>query len=84
MLRTLFTGARDAFARVLIPDAAAVYKKAWSLRLIELAALADIILNVVPVVSDYLPWWLTLVLLGGAWGARLLIQTKEPADGDKA
>ncbi|RWX41666.1 hypothetical protein EHH54_05825 [Rhizobium leguminosarum] len=61
-----------------------VLLRAWSLRLIELAALADIILNVVPVVSDYLPWWLTLVLLGGAYVARLLIQNKEPADGNKA
>ncbi|TBC36399.1 hypothetical protein ELH33_15330 [Rhizobium ruizarguesonis] len=84
MLRTLFSGARDVVARVLIPDAAGVYKKAWSLRLIELAAISDIILNVVPVVSDYLPWWLTLALLGGAYVARLLIQNKEPADGDKA
>ncbi|MBX4992885.1 hypothetical protein ABID08_002055 [Rhizobium binae] len=85
MLRTLFSGARDAFARVLIPDAAATTKSAWSLRLIELAALADIILNLVPVVSDYLPWWLTLALLVGAWIARHLIQPeKEPADGDKA
>ncbi|MBX5243305.1 hypothetical protein [Rhizobium sp. NLR3b] len=77
MLRTLFSGARDAVARVLIPDAAGTLKRAWSLRLIELAALADIILNVVPVVSDYLPWWLTLALLFGAWFARLLIQNKE-------
>lgn len=84
MLRTLFSGARDAVARVLIPDAAGVYKKAWSLRLIELAAVSDIILNVVPVVSDWLPWWLTLALLGGAYVARLLIQNKEPANGDKA
>ncbi|MBB3523069.1 hypothetical protein [Rhizobium sp. BK456] len=83
MLRTLFTGARDAFARVLIPDAAAVYKKAWSLRLIELAAVADIILNVVPVIGDYLPWWLTLALLGGAYVARLLIQKKEAPVADK-
>ncbi|MBB2818983.1 UNVERIFIED_ORG: hypothetical protein GGD59_002228 [Rhizobium esperanzae] len=79
MLRTLFTGARDAVARVLIPDAAAVYKKAWSLRLIELAAIADVILNVVPVIGDYLPWWLTLALLGGAYVARLLIQPEKEA-----
>jgi|GEM_PF-5899408 len=83
MLLTLFTGARDAFARVLIPDAAAVYKRAWSLRLIELAAVADIILNVVPVIGDYLPWWLTLALLGGAYVARLLIQKKEAPVADK-
>ncbi|MBX5017513.1 MULTISPECIES: hypothetical protein [Rhizobium] len=79
MLRTLFSGARDAVARVLIPDAAATTKSAWSLRLIELAALADIILNVVPVVSNYLPWWLTLALLVGAWIARHLIQPKKEA-----
>ena len=68
----------------LIPDAAGVYKKAWSLRLIELAALSDLILNFVPVISDYLPRWLTLALLGGAYVARLLIQNKDPANGDKA
>lgn len=84
MLRTLFSGARDAVARVLIPDAGFTWKRAWSLRLIELAAVSDIILNVVPVVSGWLPWWLTLVLLGGAYVARLLIQKKEPANGDKA
>jgi hypothetical protein len=67
----------------LIPDAAGVYKKAWSLRLIELAVVSDIILNVVPVVSDYLPWWLTLALLGGAYVARLLIQNKEAPVADK-
>ncbi|MBY2997824.1 hypothetical protein [Rhizobium leguminosarum] len=77
MLRTLFPGARDAVARVLISDAGFTWKRAWSLRLIELAALSDIVLNVVPVVSDYLPWWLTLLLLGGAYVARLLIQNKE-------
>ncbi|MBX5303123.1 hypothetical protein HJB93_28485 [Rhizobium sp. NLR12b] len=79
MLRTLFSGARDVVARVLIPDAAGTLKRAWSLRLIELAALADIILNVVPVVSDYLPWWLTLALLVGAYVARLLIQPEKEA-----
>ncbi|MBY5698512.1 hypothetical protein [Rhizobium leguminosarum] len=83
MLRTLFSGARDAVARVLIPDAAATARKAWSLRLIELAAVTDIILNVVPAVSDFLPWWLTLVLLVGAWIARHLIQNKEAPVADK-
>ncbi len=83
MLRTLFTSARDAVARVLIPDAAATAKNAWSLRLIELAAVSDIILNVVPVVSDYLPWWLTLALLAAAWIARHLIQTKEAPVADQ-
>ncbi|MBY3255589.1 hypothetical protein HFO09_07770 [Rhizobium laguerreae] len=81
MLRTLFSGARDAVARVLIPDAGFTWKRAWSLRLIELAAVSDIILNVVPVVSDWLPWWLTLALLAGAYVARLIIQNKEAASG---
>ncbi|MBB4437387.1 MULTISPECIES: hypothetical protein [Rhizobium] len=81
MLRTLFSGARDAVARVLIPDAGFTWKRAWSLRLIELAAASDLILNVVPVVSDYLPWWLTIVLLVGAYVARLLVQNKEAASG---
>ncbi|WP_245510361.1 hypothetical protein [Rhizobium leguminosarum] len=67
----------------LIPDASGVYKRAWSLRLIELAAVSDIILNVVPVVSDWLPWWLTLVLLVGAYVARMLIQNKEAANADQ-
>ncbi|MBB5664731.1 hypothetical protein GGE68_002928 [Rhizobium leguminosarum] len=83
MLRMLITSTRDAVARVLIPDAAAVYKKAWSLRLIELAAVADVILNVVPVIGDYLPWWLTLALLGGAYVARLLTQKKEAPVADQ-
>ncbi|MBY3386417.1 hypothetical protein HFN90_11830 [Rhizobium laguerreae] len=67
----------------LIPDAGFTWKRAWSLRLIELAAVSDIILNVVPVVSDYLPWWLTLALLGGAYVARLLIQNKEAPVADQ-
>lgn len=83
MLRMLITSTRDAVACVLIPDAAEVYKKAWSLRLIELAAVADVILNVVPVIGDYLPWWLTLLLLGGAYFARLLIQKKEAPVADQ-
>jgi hypothetical protein len=83
MLRTLYSGARDSVTRVLIPDASGVYKRAWSLRLIELAAVSDIILNVVPVVSDWLPWWLTLVLLVGAYVARMLIQKKEAPDANQ-
>lgn len=81
--RALNCASSAARAR-LIPDAGFTWKRAWSLRLIELAAVSDIILNVVPVVSDWLPWWLTIVLLVGAYVARLLIQNKEPADGDKA
>ena len=69
----------------LIPDWRRVLSRAWSLRLIELAALADIILNVVPYVSDYLPWWLTLALLAGAYIGRLLTQPeKEAKDGQSS
>ncbi|TPK18048.1 hypothetical protein [Mesorhizobium sp. B2-5-7] len=71
----------------LIPDIERVLKRAWSLRLIELAAAVDIILNTVPSM-DFLPWWLTALLLGGAWTARLLVQpdgetTKETANAHK-
>lgn len=54
----------------------AVLTRAWSLRLIEAAAVADIVLNVVPSMADLLPWWLTLVVLALAWIARLLPQFK--------
>ena len=62
-----------------------VAARAWSLRLIELAALADIVLNLVPYVADVLPWWVTVALLLAAWLGRLLAQPeKEAADGNKA
>jgi hypothetical protein len=68
----------------LLPDWRAVIGRAWSLRLIEIAAADDIILNVVPFVSDWLPWWLTIALLAAAWGARILSQPeKEPANADQ-
>jgi hypothetical protein len=67
---------------MLVNNWRGVLRRAWSLRLLELAAVVDIILNVVPIVSDYLPWWLTLLLLGGAWTARLLAQP-DPKSGDK-
>ncbi|MGX9144968.1 hypothetical protein [Mesorhizobium sp. 128a] len=66
----------------LIPDLEQTIKRAWSMRLIELAAIVDIILNVVPSM-DFLPWWLTLLLLGGAWAARLLLQPEKDVDADK-
>lgn len=63
----------------LIPDVERVLKRAWSLRLIELAAATDIILNTVPSM-DFLPWWVTLALLSGAWTARLIWQPDRQAD----
>lgn len=68
----------------LLADWRRVLSRAWSLRLIEIAAAADLILNVVPFVSDYLPWWLTIALLVCAWGARLIAQPeKEKANGNQ-
>lgn len=68
----------------LLPNARAIAKRAWSLRLIEIAAAADLILNVVPFVSDWLPWWLTIALLACAWGARLIAQPeKEKANANQ-
>lgn len=64
----------------LHPDWRRVLARAWSLRLMELAALIDIILNVVPSM-DFLPWWLTLLLLAAAWTARLIWQP-DPAEKD--
>lgn len=61
----------------LLPNWRRVLSRAWSLRLIEIAAAADLILNVVPFVSDYLPWWLTIALLVCAWGARLIAQPEK-------
>ncbi|WP_201269128.1 DUF7940 domain-containing protein [Sinorhizobium meliloti] len=58
----------------LVADWRRVLSRAWSLRLIELAALADVVLNVVPFMSDILPWWITIALLLAAWTARLLLQ----------
>jgi hypothetical protein len=37
----------------LVPDWRRVLSRAWSLRFIELA---EIILNMVPAISDFLPW----------------------------
>lgn len=62
---------------MLLPDWRRLVRRAWSLRLIEIAAAADLILNVVPFVSDWLPWWLTIVLLVAAWGARLIAQPEK-------
>jgi hypothetical protein len=72
--RGALSRARSEVRAWLIPDAGSVAKRAWSLRFIELAAVADIILNFVPVVADFIPWWATLALLGGAWVARHVAQ----------
>lgn len=58
----------------LIHDWRAVLRKAFSLRFIELAALAEIAMEFVPFVSDFLPWWLPIALLALAWVGRLIKQ----------
>jgi hypothetical protein len=57
----------------LVPDWRRVLSRAWSLRFIELA---EIILNMVPAISDFLTLWLTLLLLGGTWVARHVAQSE--------
>lgn len=58
----------------LLPNAWPIVKRALSLRFIELAALAQMLIEFVPYVSDFLPWWAPLVLLALAWGGRLVKQ----------
>ncbi|PBB93206.1 hypothetical protein CK215_04310 [Mesorhizobium sp. WSM3864] len=68
----------------LLPDWRRVLARAWSMRLIELAFVSNFIINVVPSIADFLPWWLTLLLLGSAWTARLIWQPdKVTTDADK-
>lgn len=68
----------------LVPDAGRVAKRAWSLRLIEVAAVADLVMNVVPFVGDLIPWWATVGLLGAAWAARLLAQPETKKETEDA
>lgn len=64
----------------LLSDWKRVLKRAWSMKMIGFAAFIELIQNVVPLVSDYLPWWATVLALGVAALARLL-QQPEAADG---
>lgn len=51
-----------------------VLSRAWSLKLVGFAAFMDVLQNVVPAVSDYMPWWATVLILALAAVARLLTQ----------
>lgn len=51
-----------------------VFKSAWSMKAIGFAAFLEIASNVVPVLSDYIPWWVTVIVLAAAAGARLIKQ----------
>lgn len=67
----------------LLPDWKGVLSRAWSMKMIGFAAFIELIQNVVPLVSDYLPWWATVLALGFAAVSRLL-QQPEAEDGKQA
>lgn len=58
----------------LLSDWKSVLKRAWSMKLIGFAAFLEVAQNVVPLLSDYIPWWVTLLVIGGAGVARLIKQ----------
>lgn len=64
----------------LIPNWRDVLKKAWSVHLSALAFLS-LFLDYIPYLSDYLPKWLTAVLVALAIAARVIDQglSSEPA-----
>lgn len=56
-----------------------VLKRAWSMRMIGLTALVNLVWNVVPGLSNWLPWWLTIGLLLVAGLTRLVEQENLPS-----
>jgi hypothetical protein len=58
----------------LVDNWQAVLKHAWSLWLIALATALDLGSEVIPYVSDYVAWWVPVVVLVLAFGARLIKQ----------
>jgi hypothetical protein len=58
----------------LLSDWKSVLKRAWSMKMIGFAAFLEVAQNVVPVIADYVPWWVTVLVLGAAGVARLLSQ----------
>lgn len=58
----------------LIDNWKAVIKNAYSLWLIALAGALELGAEVIPYVSDFVPWWVPLVVLVGAYGLRLVKQ----------
>lgn len=63
----------------LIPNWDQVLHRAWSTRLMGLAAALEIAQQIVPYVSDYLPWWLSVGIILAGIGARV-VQQKELTD----
>lgn len=67
----------------LLDDWRDVLARAWSLKLVGFTAFLEITSNVVPLVGDYVPWWVTVGLLVAAAVARLVKQPQEAPDADK-
>lgn len=63
----------------LLSDWKRVLNKAWSMKLIGFAAFLEVAQNVVPVIADYVPWWVTVLVIGGAGVARLISQGGDDA-----
>lgn len=67
----------------LLSDWREVLARAWSMKLMGFAAFLEIAREVVPYVSDYLPWWATVLIIAAGMVARLIKQP-EKADGEQA
>ena len=59
-----------------------VLKKAWSVRLMALAAILQLAQTLVPYVDDFLPRWLTVLILVTAFISRFVSQGISEDDGD--
>jgi|KBSSwiStaDraftv2_1062776.scaffolds.fasta_scaffold1554799_2 hypothetical protein len=51
-----------------------VLKKAWSVRLMALAAILQLLQTLVPYVDEFLPRWLTVAILVAAFISRFVSQ----------
>lgn len=58
----------------LIPNWDEVLKRAHSVKFMGLAAVLETAQQVLPYVSDYLPWWVPIVVILAAIGARIVQQ----------
>jgi len=52
-----------------------VLTRAWSMRLIAVAFLLQLVESLIPFIGDYLPRWLTVIVLIAAAVSRLVDQT---------
>lgn len=58
----------------LLDNWGTVLKKAWSVRLMALAAILQLLQTLVPYVDDFLPSWLTVAILVAAFISRFVSQ----------